>query len=197
MRNKISVSINRSLLTSAMTEGRNGKSVSRLIRNQWQTKIEEAQRQMISSYEENSITKEIDSGPTASNTSQTLNGKGNLFSFIGFPEGSNPTEEVKNILRNKINFIVKPLSNGKFSIQIQAPTKQEIYNVSPIPWNPGRSWVDAIEKGISGLGSYVYKPSEISRSGTGIQVKNSVGGRFANRSYISTILKEFERNILK
>lgn len=195
---KISVNINRAALTASMTEGRNRSTVSSLIREEWQKKIIDAQNQMIDAYENDPITVEIDGGVFASNVSNTLGGKnGNLFSFIGFEAGSDPTQPIKQLLRNKINFSVKALTNGNFKIEIAAPTKETLYKVSPIPWNPGRSWLDGIEKGISGLGRYVYRESPTSRSGKGIQVNTSVGGRFANRSYMSTILKEFQRNVSK
>ena len=192
---KISVNINKAALTASMTEGRNRSSVSSLIRQEWQKKIIDAQNQMVQAYEEDPVTVEIDGGVYSSNSSSTLGGKGNLFSFIGFEEGSDPTQPVKQLLRNKINFSVKALTNGNFKIEIAAPTKETLYSISPIPWNPGRSWLDGIEKGISGLGSYVYKESPASRSGKGIQTNTSVGGRFSNRSYMSTILKEFQKNV--
>ena len=192
---KISVNINKAALTASMTEGGNRSSVSSLIRQEWQRKIIEAQNQMVQAYEDDPVTVEIDGGVLSSNSSSTLGGKGNLFSFIGFEEGSDPTQPVKQLLRNKINFSVKALTNGNFKIEIAAPTKETLYSISPIPWNPGRSWLDGIEKGISGLGSYVYKESPASRSGKGIQTNTSVGGRFSNRSYMSTILKEFQKNV--
>ena len=192
---KISVNINKAALTASMTEGRNRSSVSSLITQEWQKKIIDAQNQMVQAYEEDPVTVEIDGGVSSSNSSSTLGGKGNLFSFIGFEKGSDPTQPVKQLLRNKINFSVKALTNGNFKIEIAAPTKEILYSISPIPWNPGRSWLDGIEKGISGLGSYVYKESPASRSGKGIQTKTNLGGRFSNRSYMSTILKEFQKNV--
>ena len=192
---KISVNINKAALTASMTEGGNRSSVSSLIRQEWQRKIIEAQNQMVQAYEDDPVTVEIDGGVSSSNSSSTLGGKGNLFSFIGFEEGSDPTQPVKQLLRNKINFSVKALTNGNFKIEIAAPTKETLYSISPIPWNPGRSWLDGIEKGISGLGSYVYRDSPTSRSGKGIQTKTNLGGRFSNRSYMSTILKEFQKNV--
>jgi hypothetical protein len=193
----IIVTINKAALKSSMTEGKNRATVSSLIREEWQKKISDAQNQMIQSYETDPVTVEIDGGVLASNSSSTLGGKGNLFSFIGFEEGADPTQPVKQLLKNKIKFSVKALTNGNFKIEIAAPTKEDLYNISPIPWNPGRSWLDGIEKGIAGLGSYVYKESPASRSGKGIQTKTSVGGRFSNRSYMSTILKEFLGNVTK
>lgn len=197
MPKKITVTINKNILTNSMSEGRNGISVSRAIKEVWENKVRDAQMELVSSFQQDPVTVEIDAGVDASNISGTLNGKGNLFSFIGFDKGSNPTDEIKKLLKDKINIKVKTLSFGRFNISIDAPSKEEIYAVSPIPWNPGRSWVDGIEKGISGIGSYVYKDSEASRSGKGIQTNTSLGGRFSNRTYMSTLLKEFERKVSK
>lgn len=197
MAKRITVKINKKILTNSMSEGRNSVAVSKAIRDVWQEKSREAQQELISSFEQDPVTVEIDGGENASNISGTLSGRGNLFSFIGFQKGSNPTDEIKRLLRKKINIQVKSLPFGRFRISIDAPSKEDVYAVSPIPWNPGRSWVDGIEKGISGVGSYIYKDSPSSRSGKGIQTDISRGGRFANRSYMSTLLKEFERKVSK
>ena len=45
------------------------------------------------------VTREIEGGPTASNSSGTLGGYGNLFTFIGFPFGSAPTKIVEALLK--------------------------------------------------------------------------------------------------
>ena len=41
-------------------------------------------RQMLREFDSHPVTTEISSGPKAGNTSNTLSGRGNLFSFIGF-----------------------------------------------------------------------------------------------------------------
>jgi len=55
--------------------------------------------QMVNEFENHPVTKEIESGPEATNITNTLGGAGNLFSYIGFEEGSNPIEVIKDILK--------------------------------------------------------------------------------------------------
>jgi hypothetical protein len=77
------------------------------------------------------------------------------------------------------------------------PTKDELYAATPLPWAPGRSWLKAVEFGISGLGNYMAVSSSSSRSGEGIQVENAnLGGRFRNVSYVSSILKNMQKELL-
>jgi hypothetical protein len=42
-------------------------------------------------------------------------------------------------------------------------------NISKMPWEGGRSWLIDMEKGISGLGAYLYRQYNKSRSGYGLQ----------------------------
>lgn len=191
------VTINRNALLASMTDGRNGIVVAKIVEEGFKNKVEEAQKEMVQAFEEDLITKELEGGVGASNISGTLGGRGNLFSFIGFEQGSDPTEVIRKLLTNKIKIQVKPQRRGKFKVEILAPTIEEIYKVTPIPWNPGRSWVDGIQKGISGLGSYVPVTSPYSRSGKGLQTNQDKGGRFANRSYMTTILKKFDKDLRK
>ena len=85
--------------------------------------------------------------------------------------------------KNKINYIV------------ELPTKEQIFEVTPLPYASGRSWAKGIESGISGLGYYLKKRSNVSRSGFGIQSKNQVrkGVKFRNTKYISSLLKKYEK----
>ena len=61
-----------------------------------------------------------------------------------------------------------------------------------MPWAPGLSWAEGIEKGISGLGNFLNKKTSKSRSGQGIQIDFSVrGGTFSTTSYMTKILEDF------
>ena len=81
---KFQVSINKTALLNSVTTGRNGKVTGREVRSYVLPIIEEAQRDLIKDFHNHAITREIKSGPTSSNSSGTLGGYGNLFSFIGF-----------------------------------------------------------------------------------------------------------------
>lgn len=181
------------------------------------TKFEMIKSQMIKEFNSHPVTVEIEAGPNSSNTSNTLNGYGNLFSFIGFRAGSNPTQKVRNLLE-ETDLIQLSYRNGRWNFETSEPTREEIFAVTDLPWAEGRSWVYGIETGLSGLGLYLYAPEkefgEKSQSGTAIQLKGkktsekafgsgSTGGaikqqrsRFHNTSYVSGILNRFKTNIL-
>jgi hypothetical protein len=65
-----------------------------------------------------------------------------------------------------------------------------------MPWEGGRSWLLDIERGISGLGAYLYGRFKSSRSGTGIQSKyNYANRRFQNVKYFSEMYSKFLRRL--
>ncbi len=86
------------------------------------------------------------------------------------------------------------------SIQIEVPTKQEVFGATPMPWATGRSWARGIERGISGLGQYLVKSSRIAKSKSGFAIQTDApvrGGRFSNTSYMSALLNDYYKEIQK
>ena len=63
-----------------------------------------AHKSLMKNFLEHPVTMELKTGPTASNISNTLNGEGNLFGFLGFWNGQDPTEELHDLLM-RINYI--------------------------------------------------------------------------------------------
>jgi len=168
------------------------------VYNAVQEYVEKSKEEMIRQYENHPITKEIENGPEASNISNTLGGQGNLFSYIGFEENSNPTESVKEVLKSSVRVDNKPnisISNKnlKINFPISGPTIEEIESVSPMPFEGGKSWVRGIEKGISGFSYYVFRKFiKNSRSSTGIQSESEArSGSFRPTPYMKEILKKF------
>ena len=164
--------------------------------------VQNSQAQMINEYENHAVTKEIESGPDASNISNTLGGVGNLFSYIGFEEGSNPTEIVKKILEDSVEVVNRPEvsvkgKDLKINFPVSAPTIQEIESMTPMPFEGGRSWTRGVEKGISGFSNYIFRKFiKNSRSSTGIQSESQVrSGNFKPSPYLSLILKKFYSKI--
>ena len=156
------------------------------------------------------VSEEIQAGPDAENTSGTLGGYGNLFSFIGFSPGSNPVDEVLDLLRILTKFKgAKPSRGFKNSLEISVsiPTLEDFKLSTPMPWESGRSWVLGIERGISGFGSYMYERTygDInSRSGSAIQVKRPPRydspqrirpGGFRNAKYMSDLVVKFYKRL--
>jgi len=159
-------------------------------------KIEEMKKDMIRSFLGLGVTREILGGKNASNTSGTLGGYGNLFSFIGFPEGSSPVDPIVELLQQTNYRLTGLTPRGTMKLIITLPSPAQIFRATPLPWAPGISWAQRIEVGLSGLGMYLDKSG--GRSGGGIQTSGPLRkGRFSNTPYISSFLKEWEKKFLK
>jgi hypothetical protein len=150
-------------------------------------------KEMVEEFRNHPVTVEIKNGPDAENTSGTLNGYGNLFSFIGFDEGDNPTDNIEGLLNlSRIEYSQE--TKEGFLMKIYLPSKQEIFSETPMPWAKGRSWAEGIEKGISGFGRYLNSDRLNSRSGTGIEVDSVIRkGKFSNTPYISALLNKYTK----
>jgi hypothetical protein len=165
-------------------------------------RIRQEQDKMVEEFEDHPVSQEIWAGETASNTSGLLGGYGNLFSFIGFDEGSDPISPISFILREKIPFKIKRANDyGRYNVTIDAPSKARIYDVAKVDWMGGRSWADGIENGIAGLSRYLYDEDygfQNSLSGTGIQARNAIRGVSQGRTkYLSLILSNFKKRLSK
>lgn len=162
--------------------------------------FETIKSEMIKEFLNHPVTQEIKNGPAGENISGTLNGYGNLFSYIGFYDGDDPIQPILEEFQ-KSTVVFSKLIDGGAVWNIYIPDKEDIWSASPMPWAIGRSWAKGIETGISGVGYYLYterKKLENSRSGTGIQNSNKIGRpRFKNVKYISEILAKYEKKISK
>jgi hypothetical protein len=159
-----------------------------------------AHQKMLKAFDNHPVTKEIMSGPEGYNQSGTLGGYGNLFSFIGFEEGMDPIAPIRYILQKSLNVKATP-SNHKSMIMnflVELPSKESLFEASPMPWASGRSWLEGIERGISGLGNYLNTMSFSSRSGEGVQTKNKIrSGGFRNTQYLSSLLNNLAIDVRK
>ena len=157
---------------------------------------------MLSEYDNHPITKELRGGAGAQNVSGTLGGYGNLYTFIGFPTGTgDPTAPISNALRyqtriEKRTDIQKRGRSVQCSFKVFSPVKEDLAKLAPMPWEGG-SWLLRIERGISGLGYYIYRNFiEKSRSGSGIQTDNKIRNlSYKRTSYISAILNTFKSGL--
>lgn len=172
---------------------------SKIIKNQitdFSKKAERLKQLMIDEFNSHPVTIEIKAGPYAPNYSNTLVGinQGNLFSFIGFQEDANPIAPILEKLNN-IKIITSSEYGNSF-LNIVMPKIEDLWEVTPMPWQEGRSWARGIESGISGLNYYLFsanKNFESSRSGPSIQSnKNRSGARYVPTQYLSTILKKYK-----
>ena len=160
-------------------------------------------------FDSHPVSKEIAQGPEAPNLSNTLSGEGNLFSFIGFNKTSDPLAPVREILKSNLNLTSrqKKRRGAKgviigYRYELSFPTFSTFDLVSRMPWESGNSWVEGIEKGISGYSNYMYfkfgdgKDLKKSRSGKALQVKKSANsGIFKTTPYITEILTNYRRRL--
>lgn len=177
------------------------RQVAQLIKDDFEKRIERSfnniKDAMIRELMNHPITKEIQEGAGASNSSGTLNGYGNLFSFIGFESGTFPIDPIKQEF-DKTIIRFRGLTDDGPVWNIYMPAPEDIWEVTPMPWAEGRSWAKGIENGISGVGWYLFnrdKDIPQSRSGPAIQTKSKIVSkvRFKNVKYISDILSRYEK----
>jgi len=158
---------------------------------------------MVSRFSSHPVTMEIEAGPNGRNMSNTLvgaNERANLFGFIGFESGDNPIQIIKMYLAKNIRVRKIRTSKAKIIIDfsISIPSLEEVYELSPMPWAPGLSWAEGIERGIPGLGQYLVGTAPKGRSGGGIQTKVMLNaGSFKSVKYISKILQDLVNDILQ
>ena len=204
--------VNRNALVSIVTKGMGSvawsaaKATAAIINH-------ETKEIMLKEFDEHPVTQEIQAGPKSQSLSGILKGikgrsgqSGNLFSFIGFTEGSNPTKEVRNALNR---YSVAGMFKGKkdvntkngtvtFHFPAYLPSSDEIEEIavsSSPDWMGGRSWIHGIENGFDNLKYYLYRrkgfgPNANSLSGTGLQVKtiHNPSGKFKTTPYTTPIL---------
>lgn len=143
------------------------------------------------------ITQEIKGGIGATNISGTLGGITNLYSFIGFDEGTDPIKPIEDLLEKSNYRIIFNNKATDSTVIFDIPTAAQIFAITPMPWAIGRSWARGIETGISGLGYYLKKTKN-SKSGLGIQSStNQVrpGTVFKNTRYISDLINRFSKDL--
>ena len=175
----------------------NNKTIERSLRDSSgkliYKKIEQFKREMVKEFINHPVTKEIMAGSSASNTSGTLNGYGNLYTFIGFGKGDDPITPIINLLNRTTYNFTNFNSRAQFTLNVEMPSADQIFRMTPLPWAPGLSWAQKIEQGMPGFGQYMNKESSTSRSGSGIQADGQIrGGGFRNTKYISALMSKWQ-----
>ena len=186
-------------LKSISTKIKKSPKTIKKVREVAEIKLKKEKEILLTKFESHPVTREIIAGPDSENISGTLAGYGNLFSFIGFSQTSNPVSPVRRMLSQmiKIKDIRKSAGkNVKMNIKIQIPEIEDFRDVAPMPWEPGRSWVEGIERGISGFSYYINSSRPSSRSGKGIQTEKRIRiMAFKNIKYMSEMIRNFSKNL--
>ena len=156
--------------------------------------------QYINDIKDHPVSKELDSGPDGENISSTLDGKENLFAFIGFDSEDKPIDDLTDLIKDN-TFLDKKSTFDRKTFELKfnvfTPSLDEIKNSTPLPFERGRSWVKGVEDGISGFGYYVYGlVFPTSRSGRGIQSKNKVRvAAYRPVKYMTELYGKFIKNL--
>lgn len=153
---------------------------------------------MLREFENHNITQELKNGNRAANISGTLGGYGNLFSFLGFESGKDPTDNLR-LLLNTVEIRPTVFREGVYYFSVNLPTRGEVEEATDMPWESGNSWAYGVEKGMSNLSYYVYKKWNGGRSKTGFMIPELnyeySEEQFQPKPYISEILANFRANI--
>ncbi len=160
-----------------------------------------AQNAMLEVFEEHKITKELEGGPEYKGPSIisyfSENGDANLFSFIGFPAGTDPVELLRQVLEYPIQVKISTRVDNTYYFRILVPNSDDLEKATPLPseYIAGDfSWARGIEDGdLGGLGEFLAIHASASRSGGGIQVKvkQPLGSTIEKTPYITEILEAF------
>lgn len=191
------------------------REVRRIVTTAVRDQVQKANSDLVETFLNHAITKEILAGPNAQNTSFTLGGYGNLYSFIGFNEGDDPISQVLSVLKKSIQFdAIEVGGDVAISISIKIPSREDFERISALdlPWASGKNWVFAIEEGISGLGRYLFNEDGFynSRSYTGIQIPKGGSAKLTSRydgvtrgreytpqAYMTKILKDATSKLVR
>jgi len=148
-------------------------------------RFEEELGRLVESVIDDTASQEILAGPSAEK-SKFIKGKwskihgGNLYSFIGFyAEEQNPINQLVSYLDKsfKIKLDAKLVKN-KYIFRTVIPPISKIYKDFPLPgYFAGRSWIKAIESNMTNIVHYMKKSWPGSKSGEGIQIKNTIPGK--------------------
>jgi hypothetical protein len=189
----------------------NSRSVEAKVSKIVYKNFEREKRKVIDEFENHPVTRELELGPDAPNISGTTHGVGNLYSFIGFPQGTSPIDPVRRLMSG-IKISRKPsktiISRRKIEkvYKVYSPGMSDLQDATPMPWESGLSWIRGVERGISGFGHFMATNTpgaegfnfSGSRSGGGVEVKRTLTTMgFKPVKYLSLILGNFRRRLGK
>ena len=200
--------INKEVFEKQISKGIDSKDIKDMAYKRAEEIAKSAKDELVKEFNSHVITKEIDAGASnKKNISRNLlglpYGEGSLFGFIGFDSNSNPTSEVRSYLQStghvskSTRLQRKGSRAGSYTFKVETPSMNQIDGLTPMPWEGGRSWVRAIERGISGLSYYLARQIGQSRSGQGIQSRHSVhtGAMYKPSKYMSEMINHYLRRL--
>lgn len=148
--------------------------------------FDEIKEEFLEDFDNNKVNEEIKEGP---DTISSFLPYGNLFSFLGFPNDSDPIGKFRDFLDAEIQLdtknptYYKSANVNRIYFKVKIPDNDEIVaeTHSDVEWPVQDSWVNAIQDGITNLSHYLYVAGEQlkgSRSHPAIQIKGTIQTNF-------------------
>jgi hypothetical protein len=167
-------------------------------------RVTEVKADLLHDFNSHPVTKEIEAGPELESSDVLPGGYGNVWSFMGFVDGRDPTGPVREKLET-ISVNQRPeIRRDSLNFKVSVPTDNELEDVSWMDWEAGKSWLSAVERGLSGFSSYLFTLSRnVGRSGAGIQTNTDMskgsarsgGKNFVGTPYLFTMMKKFRSRL--
>jgi hypothetical protein len=178
-----------------------------LVKGQAQRNVNVAQDAMIDEFENHAVTIELEAGVGSDNISNSISytgpdlGKPNLFTFIGFDEGTNPVAKLRELLLAPIFVQVGRRTGLSYEINVFSPEEEDIEESTPMPdaWTDG-SWARGVEDAsIPNIDAYLAI-DEKGRSGGGLQISGrkfkGFDSQLSPTPYVSEITNAFRNRLL-
>lgn len=169
-------------------------------------RVTNAKRDLLEEFNKDPVTVELLEGPDLDSSQVMPLGYGNLFSFLGFNRDKpNPVHVVRSMLENIHLLRRVRIDNGGFTFSLKAPNRDDLEKETPMEWESGRSWINAITYGIGTFSHYMFNLKEgrfktPSRSGTAIQVATNLHQSsvfFTGRGYVIGMLGRFKAKLTR
>lgn len=172
------------------------RSFRKLVNKVAEDTLKEKLGTLTQQIENHPVSKELRAGVTASNTSGTLGGYGNLYTFLGGFEGDVVSRIVSNILV-KAQLGRERVYNNEarkeilFTKELNVPLE----SIDETLTFENRGVIDAVENGVGNFSHFVYSRKRLkeSRTGHGLQSEKSVRTQqFVPTEWIGSLLRQLK-----
>jgi hypothetical protein len=156
--------------------------------------------ELMEDFENDPVTIEIEGGPGASNSSGLLGGRGNLYGFLGFEDGREPIEQIRELLdkialSSDCSVSIESDYDVLYQYDVKTPTEDDLIDATKMDWESGNSWAEGIEEGVSGLSNYIYWKGH-GRSTAGFQGPTPfTPAEMETKEYVLTFFRRFLNRI--
>lgn len=193
------ININDAAIQRKISQALTLPKISRIAYMKAYQRFLSAKQFLLQQFDIHDVTNELLMGPKGVNLTNALDGYGNLYSFLGFPIGEKPTNELRRFLESSLSFRQTIYNNRIYFFRVTLPSLLDIYNETPLPWDSEGSWVEAVERGLDNFPQYLFKQWEHSRSTMGIQLPEGIEINEDLQQkpikYMSELLQNFRQKI--